>query len=208
MWVTRVIATKIRRRPNISATSPSTRGWLVSERIATTMSRTLPTWSPCGSKMGSPTSRAAYTRPGLAGPGCAVLTAGHATGRSARSAVEIRGAGRAAAVGVSLRHLAQAALLRLVAGVLDEVVVLPAVDAEPVELAPAGAALDPGPRPVDDAGVERGATATDGIPLDRHRSGPRPRCDPWHHVHAVDGPGRCRTGQARKRGRPVGVADR
>ena len=59
MLVTRVIGTKIRRRPNTSATSPSTRGWLTSERIATTRSRTLPTWSPWGSKIGSPTSRAA-----------------------------------------------------------------------------------------------------------------------------------------------------
>ena len=79
MWVTRVIGTKIRRRPNTSATSPSTRGWLVSERIATTRSRTLPTWSPCGSKIGRPTRRAAYTRPGFAGPDWAVLTDLNAT---------------------------------------------------------------------------------------------------------------------------------
>jgi hypothetical protein len=59
MLVTRVIGTKIRRRPNTSATMPSTRGWLTSERIATTRSRTFPTWSPWGSKMGRPTSRAA-----------------------------------------------------------------------------------------------------------------------------------------------------
>ena len=32
MLVTRVIGTKIRRRPNTSTTSPSTRGWLTSER--------------------------------------------------------------------------------------------------------------------------------------------------------------------------------
>src|SRR3954447_5094071 len=156
MWVTLVIGTKIRRRPNTSATSPSTRGWLVSERIATTRSRTLPTWSPCGSKMGRPTSRAAYTRPGLAGPGCAVLTASHATGRSAPSAVEILGAGRAAAVGVARGHVAESALLILVARVLGEVVVLEGVDRPPVELAPAGPALHPRPRPVDDAGVQRG----------------------------------------------------
>src|SRR6476469_3668220 len=73
MLVTRVIGTKIRRRPKTSATSPSTRGWLASERIATTRSRTLPTWSPCGSKIGSPTSRATYTRGGL------VLTWANAT---------------------------------------------------------------------------------------------------------------------------------
>jgi hypothetical protein len=59
MLVTRVIGTKIRRRPNTSPTRPSTRGSLVSERTAATTSRTLPTWSPWGSKMGSPTSRAA-----------------------------------------------------------------------------------------------------------------------------------------------------
>ena len=33
MLVTRVIGTKIRRRPNTSATMPSTRGWLLSERM-------------------------------------------------------------------------------------------------------------------------------------------------------------------------------
>ena len=65
MLVTRVIGTKIRRRPNTSATRPSTRGWLVSERIATTRSRTLPTWSPWGSKIGRPTRRAAKTRVGV-----------------------------------------------------------------------------------------------------------------------------------------------
>src|SRR4051794_20894200 len=65
MLVTLVIGTKMRRRPNTSATSPSTRGWLTSDRMATTRSRTLPTWSPWGSKIGSPTSRAAYTRDGL-----------------------------------------------------------------------------------------------------------------------------------------------
>ncbi len=65
MLVTRVIGTKIRRRPKTSATIPSTRGWLTSDRMATTRSRTLPTWSPWGSKIGSPTSRAAYTRDGL-----------------------------------------------------------------------------------------------------------------------------------------------
>ncbi len=59
MLVTRVIGTKIRRRPKTSATMPSTRGWLASDRIVTTRSRTLPTWSPWGSKMGSPTRRAA-----------------------------------------------------------------------------------------------------------------------------------------------------
>ena len=75
MLVTRVIGTKMRRRPNTSATMPSTRGWLTSERMATTRSRTLPTWSPCGSKIGSPTSRAAYTRDGL------VLTCANATRR-------------------------------------------------------------------------------------------------------------------------------
>src|SRR3954468_15457299 len=64
MLVTRVMGTKIRRRPKTSATSPSTLGWLASERIATTRSRTLPTWSPWGSKIGRPTMRAAYTRDG------------------------------------------------------------------------------------------------------------------------------------------------
>ncbi len=44
---------------------PRTRGWLASERIATTRSRTLATWSPWGSKIGSPTSRAAKTREGV-----------------------------------------------------------------------------------------------------------------------------------------------
>src|SRR5690349_17702368 len=74
MFVTRVIGTKIFRRPKTSATRPSTRGWCTSERTATTRSRTLPTWSPWGSKIGSPTSRAAYTRAGV------VLTMRHATG--------------------------------------------------------------------------------------------------------------------------------
>ena len=42
MLVTRVIGTKIRRRPKTSATIPSTRGWWApSVRSATTMSRTL-----------------------------------------------------------------------------------------------------------------------------------------------------------------------
>ena len=36
MLVTRVVGMKIRRRPKTSATSPRTRGGLVSERIATT----------------------------------------------------------------------------------------------------------------------------------------------------------------------------
>src|SRR3954447_14736123 len=102
MLVTRVIGTKIRRRPKTSATMPSTRGWLVSDRIATTRSRTFPTWSPCGSKIGSPTSRATYTRPGLAGPDWGVLTAAHATGRATRSAVEVGGAPRAAARAVAV----------------------------------------------------------------------------------------------------------
>src|SRR4051794_1398070 len=170
MWVTLVIGTKIRRRPNTSATSPSTRGWLVSERIATTRSRTLPTWSPCGSKMGRPTSRAAYTRPGLAGPVCAVLTTDHATGRSARSAVEVLGARRAGTVGVLPGHLAQLLLLGLVAGVLDQVVVLPGIHREPVELPALGASLHPRPGPVDDAGVQRRAAAVHGIALDGHRT--------------------------------------
>ena len=39
--VTRVIGTKIRRRPKTSTTRPRTRGWLSSERTATTTSRTL-----------------------------------------------------------------------------------------------------------------------------------------------------------------------
>ena len=65
MLVTRVIGTKIRRRPNTSATMPSTRGWWSSERTATTRSRTLPTWSPTGSKIGRPTSRATKTRAGV-----------------------------------------------------------------------------------------------------------------------------------------------
>src|SRR5689334_19520904 len=78
MEITRVIGTKIRRRPNTSATRPSTRGWLTSERTAATRSRTLPTWSPWGSKIGRPTSRAAYTREGV------VLTSHHATGQEPR----------------------------------------------------------------------------------------------------------------------------
>src|SRR5262245_27440466 len=133
MWVTRVIGTKMRRRPNTSATSPSTRGWLVSDRIATTRSRTLPTWSPWGSKMGRPTKRATYTRPGLADPDWAVLTAAHATGRGPPcpvepqrwgSAVEIRGTRGTCAVVVLLGHLAEQAFLVLVARVLGQVVVL------------------------------------------------------------------------------------
>ena len=96
MWVTLVIGTKMRRRPKTSATSPSTRGWLVSERIATTTSRTLPTWSPSGSKIGRPTRRAAYTRPGLVEPdlaepdGAAVLTGLNATVVALRFAVTTR----------------------------------------------------------------------------------------------------------------------
>src|SRR5690349_6530373 len=74
MLVTLVIGTKIRRRPNTSATRPSTRGWCTSDRTATTRSRTLPTCSPTGSKIGRPTRRAAKTRAG------AVLTFRHATG--------------------------------------------------------------------------------------------------------------------------------
>src|ERR1700749_3155372 len=69
MLVTLVIGTKMRRRPNTSATRPNPRGWETSVRSATTRSRTLPTWSPWGSKIGRPTKRAAYTREG------AVLTA-------------------------------------------------------------------------------------------------------------------------------------
>src|SRR5829696_8399179 len=65
MLVMRVIGTKILRRPNTSATMPRTRGWLVSVRSATTRSRTLATWSPWGSKIGSPTSRATKTRVGV-----------------------------------------------------------------------------------------------------------------------------------------------
>src|SRR5262245_4445805 len=208
MWVTRVIGTKIRRRPNTSATRPSTRGWLVSERIATTRSRTLPTWSPWGSKMGRPTSRAAYTRPGLPGPDWAVLTAAHATGRGTRSAVEVLGAGRAGAVGVLPRHLPQLLLLRLVARVLDQVVVLPGVHREPVELAASGSSLDPRPRSVDDAGVDRRAAAVDGVGLDRHRPGARPGGEPGHDVDAVDLTGRPGAGERGEGGCPVGVADR
>src|SRR3954454_4341972 len=208
MWVTLVIGTKIRRRPNTSATSPSTRGWLVSDRIATTRSRTFPTWSPCGSKMGRPTSRAAYTRPGLAGPVWAVLTAGHATGRSPRSAGEVLGARRAGAVDVLPGHLAQPLLLLVVARVLDQVVVLPGIHREPVELSAAGPSLHPRPRPVDDPGVQRRAATPDGIPLDRDRPGACPRRQPGHHVEAVDLAGRLRPRQAGERRRPVGVGDR
>src|SRR6476620_1695181 len=78
MCVTRVIGTKIRRRPKTSATRPSTRGWLASDRMVTTRSRTLPTWSPWGSKIGRPTMRAAYTRVGV------LLMVPHATGRRPR----------------------------------------------------------------------------------------------------------------------------
>src|SRR4051794_19223900 len=208
MWVTRVIATKIRWRPNTSATIPSTRGWLVSERIATTRSRTLPTWSPWGSKMGRPTSLAAYTRPGLAGPDWAVLTAGHATGRSTRSAVEILGAGRAGTVDVLLGHPAQLLLLRLVPRILDQVVVLPGVHGEPVELTATRPSLHPGPRPVHDPCVEGPSAATHGVALDRDRPGLRPGHEPRHDVDAVDltrGRGSGQRGEGR---RPVGVGDR
>src|SRR3546814_11055530 len=64
MLVTRVIGTKIRRLPKTSATRPSTRGWLTSLRTDATRSLTLPTWSPWGSKIGSPISRATKTREG------------------------------------------------------------------------------------------------------------------------------------------------
>src|SRR3954453_13779250 len=208
MWVTRVIGTKIRRRPNTSATSPSTRGWLVSERIATTRSRTLPTWSPCGSKMGRPTSRAAYTRPGLAGPDWAVLRAGHATGRSTRSAVEVLGARRAGAVGVLRGHGAQLLPLGPVTRILDQVVVLTGVHGQPVQLPAPGPALHPCPGSVDDAGVERGAAATHGIALDRHRSGTCSRGEPRHDVEPVDLAVRLRACQRGERRRPVGVGDR
>src|SRR5262245_40942499 len=208
MWVTRVIGTKMRRRPNTSPTMPSTRGWLTSDRIATTRSRTLPTWSPSGSKMGRPTSRAAYTRPGLAGPDCAVLTAAHGTGRDASSAVEIRGAGRAAAVGVALGHLPELALLVLVARVLGEVVVLVGVDAEPVELTAVRATLHPRPRSVDDAGVQRREAALDGVALHGHRPGAGTRGEPRHDVDAVDSPRRRRAREGGERRSPVRVGDR
>src|SRR3954452_16620172 len=61
-WVTRVIGTKIERRPNTSTTSPSTRGGRSPGRSTATRSRILPTWSPAGSKTGRPLRRAAKTR--------------------------------------------------------------------------------------------------------------------------------------------------
>src|SRR5689334_4878999 len=68
--VTRVIGTKTRLRPSTSTTRPRTRGWRPSVRRVTTTSRTLPTWSPRGSKIGNPTRRATKTREGevLTGP--------------------------------------------------------------------------------------------------------------------------------------------
>src|SRR6476469_6215744 len=63
-WVTRVIGTKIDRRPNTSTTSPSTRGGSSPGRSTTTRSRTLPTWSPAGSNTDRPARRAAKTREG------------------------------------------------------------------------------------------------------------------------------------------------
>ena len=63
-WVTRVIGTKIERRPNTSTTSPSTRGCRPPGRSTATRSRTLPTWSPAGSNTGRPERRAAKTREG------------------------------------------------------------------------------------------------------------------------------------------------
>jgi hypothetical protein len=56
--VTRVIGTKMRRRPGTSTTRPSTRGSSGPSRRDTTTSRTRPTWSPIGSKSGVPARRA------------------------------------------------------------------------------------------------------------------------------------------------------
>ena len=64
MWVTRVIGTKIERRPKTSTTRPSTRGGRSPGRSTATRSRILPTWSPAGSNTGSPDRRAAKTRVG------------------------------------------------------------------------------------------------------------------------------------------------
>ena len=59
MLVTRVIGTKIRRRPKTSATRPSTRGWLDSERTRHHEVAHLADLVPLGSKIGRPTRRAA-----------------------------------------------------------------------------------------------------------------------------------------------------
>jgi len=64
MDVTRVIGTKIRRRPGTSTTRPSTRGSSWPIRNETTTSRTRPTWSPAGSNSGVPARRAMKTLAG------------------------------------------------------------------------------------------------------------------------------------------------
>src|SRR3712207_5560719 len=50
------------RRPKTSTTNPSTRGTRPPGRSIATRSRTRPTWSPAGSKTGSPVSRPTNTR--------------------------------------------------------------------------------------------------------------------------------------------------
>ena len=61
MEVTRVIGTKIRRRPGTSTTRPRTRGASWPMRSETTTSRTRPTWSPVGSNTAMPARRAMKT---------------------------------------------------------------------------------------------------------------------------------------------------
>ncbi len=54
MLVTRVMGRKMRRRVDNSTTSPRARGGRRPTRSMTTRSRTRPTWSPVGSKTGTP----------------------------------------------------------------------------------------------------------------------------------------------------------
>ena len=61
MRVTRPIGTKMRCRCASSTTRPSTRGGCRSTRSIVTASRTLPSWSPLGSKTSMPASRARKT---------------------------------------------------------------------------------------------------------------------------------------------------
>lgn len=54
---TRSIGKKIRRSANSSTTRPFTRGARLPGRFCNTTSRTLPTWSPVASSIGSPLMR-------------------------------------------------------------------------------------------------------------------------------------------------------
>ena len=62
--VTRDMGTKIRRRGGTSSTSPMIRGRREPARTVATASRTLPSWSPLGSKAEVPVRRAMKTRVG------------------------------------------------------------------------------------------------------------------------------------------------